>query len=48
MWIFEPGTAVGFGSRNADLVDQLGDPKTIFAKIRQIIENLPEFLKPAG
>lgn len=48
MWIFEPGTAIGFGSRKADLVDQLGDPKTIFAKIRQIIENLPEFLKPAG
>ena len=48
MWLFEPGTAIGFGSRKAELVDQLGDPKTIFAKIRQIIENLPDFLLPDG
>lgn len=46
MWLFEPGTAIGFGSRKADLVDQLGDPKTIFAKIRQIIDNLPAFMLP--
>ncbi len=46
MWLFEPGTAIGFGSRKADLVDQLGDPKTIFAKIRQIIDSLPAFMLP--
>lgn len=46
MWLFEPGTAIGFGSRKADLVDQIGDPKTIFAKIRQIIDNLPAFMLP--
>lgn len=43
-WLFRPGAAIGFGSRKLDLVDALGDPKTIFDKIRTIIRNLPSWL----
>lgn len=42
--LFRPGAAVGFGSRKLELVDKLGDPKSIFDKIRTIIRNLPPWL----
>ena len=44
MWLFKPGSAIGFGSRKLELVDKLGDPKSIFDKIRTIINNLPPWL----
>lgn len=46
MWIYDEGVSVGWGSRKADLVDRLGDPDSIFEKIRIIINNLPDFLVP--
>ena len=46
MWLFKDGSSVGWGSRKEQLVDKLGDPDSIFEKIRIIIDNLPSFFKP--
>lgn len=48
MYLFTPGSSVGFGSRKEELVDLAGNPDSIFEKIRTIIRNLPWYLKPAG
>lgn len=48
VWLFKPGSVVGFGSRKEVLVDQFGDMNSIFEKIRSIIRNLPHYLKPVG
>jgi hypothetical protein len=48
MWLFYPGTVPGFGSRKEEYVDKLGDPKSLFWKIRQFIDLLPQEFKPAG
>ncbi|WP_198932413.1 hypothetical protein, partial [Brucella sp. CMUL 015] len=44
LWLYWPGAAIGFGSRKEDLVDRLGDPKSIFDKLRSCIRNLPSDL----
>lgn len=48
MWIFQPGVAIGWGSQDAHSVDRIGDPKSIFFKIRGLIERLPDCFRPAG
>lgn len=48
MWLFWPGTVVGFGSRKEEYVDKLGDPKSLFWKVREFIELLPAEFRPAG
>lgn len=48
LWLFFPGTTVGFGSRKETLVDQFGDMSSIFEKIRTIIRYLPGYLRPEG
>lgn len=48
VWLFHPGSVVGFGSRKEILVDRAGDMGAIFPKMRAIIEHLPPFLVPAG
>jgi phage terminase large subunit len=48
VWLFYPGAAIGFGSRKQDLVDKKGDPKSIFHRIRFIIDHLPPWLRPKG
>jgi hypothetical protein len=49
-WIyyFTEGGSVGWGSRKESLVDKLGDPDSIFEKIRIIIRNMPSFFIPEG
>lgn len=47
-WLFSPGFKGSIGSRTEDLVDKLGDPDTIFEKIRAIVENLPKWMLPLG
>jgi len=47
-FLFKSGTAIGFGSRKQDLVDRIGDPKTIFTKIRQLFQYTPAFFLPKG
>lgn len=48
MWLFRPGVVVGFGSRKEEYVDKLGDPKSLFWKIREAIKLLPAEFVPAG
>ena len=46
MWLFYPGTKIGFGSRKAELVDRLGDPDSIMEKGRLILDKLPSEMLP--
>lgn len=48
MWLFKPGTVVGFGSRKESMVDELGNPASLFWKIREAINLLPAELQPAN
>jgi len=48
LWLFWPGAAIGWGSNKQEQVDKLGDPNSIFEKIRMLIRGLPDFLKPDG
>lgn len=48
LWIFHPGSTIGWGSRKAEYVDNKGDPKAIFTKIRQYISLLPQWQLPAS
>ncbi len=48
MWLFWDDYTAGYGSRKVDLVDRLGDPKSIFEKGRQFIRFLPDIFLPAG
>lgn len=48
MWLYIPESSIGWGSRKEMLVDRLGDPDSIFEKIRLIIRKLPAFLLPVG
>lgn len=47
-WLFEPDDATGWGSRKQDLVDNIGDPDSIFEKMRLLIRRLPDIWKPEG
>jgi len=48
LWRFYPGSATGWGSRKEQLVDKLGDPDSIFEKIRILIRRLPPEFMPKG
>jgi phage terminase large subunit len=48
MWLFHPGVVVGFGSRKEEYVDKIGDPKSLFWKVRFFVDNLPVEFRPAG
>lgn len=48
LYLFWDGASVGWGSRKADLVDRIGDPDSIFEKIRIIIRRIPTELLPIG
>jgi hypothetical protein len=39
LWLFWKGAAIGWGSRKQPLVDQLGDPDSIFEKMQMLIRN---------
>lgn len=46
LWLFWDESAVGWGSRKEELVDKIGDPKSIFWKIRYLLDKLPNFAMP--
>jgi phage terminase large subunit len=48
LWRFWDGASVGWGSRKEQLVDKIGDPDSIFEKIRILIKNLPPMFLPEG
>ena len=45
-WLFSPGTSIGWGSRKEQLVDKIGDPDSIFEKIRMLLKYLPKEFIP--
>lgn len=45
-FIWSPGWKTNFGSRKAEYVDRLGDPDSIFEKIRILLRSLPTFMRP--
>lgn len=47
-WLFVPDDAIGWGSRKQDLVDRLGNPDSIFEKMRLIVRRLPLQFLPEG
>lgn len=48
MFTFYGESVVGFGSRKEEYVDKLGDPKSLFWKVRAFIAGLPKEFRPAG
>lgn len=48
MWSFHKGTVVGFGSRKETYVDEIGNPASLFWKLRKFIDMTPHEFKPAG
>lgn len=48
LWLFRPGVSIGWSSRVLSLVDVIGDPKSIFQKMRLFIMALPKEFHPKG
>lgn len=46
MWALFDGTVIGFGSRKEDYVDKIGDPDSLFWKLRSFVRTLPPRLRP--
>ena len=46
MMLFKTGTVVGFGSRKESYVDQIGNPASLFWKVREFINLLPAEFQP--
>ncbi len=47
-WLFVKDVAIGWGSKDQDLVDRLGDLSSIFEKMRQTIYRMPAIFLPRG
>lgn len=47
-WLFDSGFSAGFGSAKLELVDRLGDPDTLFEKLRILLYHLPTWQMPTG
>jgi hypothetical protein len=47
-WRFDPGFKTTFCANKLDLVDQRGNPDSIFEKIRMFVDWLPTWMKPRG
>lgn len=47
-WLFVQDYAVGWGSRKESLVDKIGDPDSLFEKMRLLIKRLPPCFLPNG
>lgn len=45
-WLFVEGYKANFGSRKAEYVDRIGDPDSIFEKIRMMLRRLPRWMRP--
>lgn len=48
LWLFWDGAAIGWGSRKEQYVDKIGDPDSIFEKLRILIRGLPREFLPVG
>ena len=47
-WLYIDGFSIGWGSRKEMLVDRIGDPDSIFEKLRSKIRFLPKLFLPKG
>lgn len=47
MLLHHENVAIGWGSRKYELVEKKGDPDCIFEKMRQILDNIPNVMKPS-
>lgn len=47
-WLFHAGSSIGYSSYTEDEVDKIGDPDSLFEKIRIFVRYLPEELRPIG
>lgn len=47
-FLFIPHDSIGWGSRKAMLVDELGNPDSIFEKMRLMLRRLPKCFLPVG
>jgi len=47
-WLFVDGFKTTFGSRKEEYVDRLGDPDSIFEKIRLLLYRMPSWMQPEG
>ena len=47
-WLFWPNSDFLVGSRKEDVVDQKGDPSTLFEKIRIMLRAMPGWMLPEG
>lgn len=48
LWLFWEGPSIGWGSRKTEYVDTLGDPKSVFEKMRIFLRQLPPDFLPEG
>ena len=48
LWLFRAGASIGWGSRKEQLVDRIGDPDSIFEKMRMLVMGLPREFRPVG
>jgi phage terminase large subunit len=48
MWLFFPDMQIGFGSRKEEYVDEIGNLKALFPKIRLFVDLLPREFRPEG
>jgi len=48
LFLFHPGASIGWGSRKEQLVDKIGDPDSIFEKLRMFLDMLPYWFLPDG
>lgn len=48
MWLFHPGTVITYGSLKEQKLHKVGDPDSIFEKIKHGIEGLPHWMLPRG
>jgi phage terminase large subunit len=48
MWLFFPDMQIGFGSRKEEYVDEIGNLKALFPKIRLFVDLLPREFRPKG
>lgn len=47
-WRFDHGYKTTFCANKLDLVDERGNPDSIFEKIRMIVDGLPDWVRPKG
>jgi phage terminase large subunit len=48
LWLFHRDVVIGMGSRKETYVDKIGDPSSLFWKLRALVDGLPVEFQPKG